>query len=146
MAWHISPTGLQGFSTYWSSAHCILMPSGFAGTEPTYSSGVTEGSKQLAFWESGDSLITNKWQEQPIVTGPEASMSQTILGEGISKTNGKLAFVVGALEAGEIRHPSTLPGVSEDSGVVGLLKAEELQVPVTAIMMHGGNKAPTKTL
>lgn len=40
-------------------------------------------------------------------------------------------------ETEEIKKWSTLLGVSEDSSVVGLLKAEEQQVPVTTTMVHG---------
>lgn len=120
----------------------VYSNAGYAGTEPACVSGVTRRSKQQTSWESGVSLIGNEWQNQPIVTGLDASLAQAIPGEGISRTkNGKFAFVKGLnlpfFEAEEIRHLSTLPGLSEDCSVVGLLKAEEQQVPVTTTVVHG---------
>ena len=41
-----------------------------------------------------------------------------------------------ALETEEIKQLSTLPGLSEDPSVVGLLRAEEQQVPIATTMVH----------
>ena len=46
------------------------------------------------------------------------------------------AFGIAALETEGIEQLSTLPGLSEDPSVVGLLRVEEQQVPITTTMVH----------
>ncbi|KAK4823344.1 hypothetical protein QYF61_001621 [Mycteria americana] len=46
------------------------------------------------------------------------------------------AFGIAALETEEIKQLSTLPGLSEDSSIAGLLRVEEQQVPVATTMVH----------
>ncbi|KAK4818811.1 hypothetical protein QYF61_019740 [Mycteria americana] len=46
------------------------------------------------------------------------------------------AFGIAALEMEEIKQLSTLPGLSEDPSTVGLLRAEEQQVPIATTTVH----------
>ncbi|KAK4826302.1 hypothetical protein QYF61_007149, partial [Mycteria americana] len=46
------------------------------------------------------------------------------------------AFGIAALEMEEIKQLSTLPGLSEDASVVGLLRVEEQQVPTATTTVH----------
>ena len=46
------------------------------------------------------------------------------------------AFGVAALNMEKIKQLSTLPGLSEDPFVVGLLRVEEQQVPITTITVQ----------
>ncbi|GAB0184005.1 hypothetical protein GRJ2_000865800 [Grus japonensis] len=117
-----------------TGAQCTLMPSSYEGVEPISISGVTEGSQQLTVLEVEASLSGNDWKKHPIVTGPEAPC---ILGidylqrRYFKDPKGyRWAFGIAALELEEIKQLSTLPGLSEDPSVVGLLRAEEQQVPI----------------
>ncbi|KAK4807090.1 hypothetical protein QYF61_018431 [Mycteria americana] len=82
---------------------------GYRGTEPIWISGVTGGSQQLSVLKAEVSLTGDKWQKHPIVTGPEAPST---------------------VNTEKIKQLSTLPGLSEDPSVVGLLRVEEQQVPI----------------
>ena len=106
-----------------TGAHCTLMPSSYIGAEPICISGVTGGSQQLTVLEAEVSLTWNEWQKHPIVTGPEAPC---ILG-------------IDYLRRRYFKDPKqlpTLPGLSEDPSVVGLLRVEEQQVPVATTTVH----------
>ncbi|GAB0207225.1 hypothetical protein GRJ2_003188100 [Grus japonensis] len=46
------------------------------------------------------------------------------------------AFRIAALETEEIELLSSLPGLSEDPSVVGLLRVEEQQVPIASTTVH----------
>ncbi|KAK4825629.1 hypothetical protein QYF61_001414 [Mycteria americana] len=116
------------------------MPSSYPGAEPICISGVTGGSQQLTVLEAQVSLTGNEWQKHPIVTGPEAPC---ILGidcfrRGYFKDPEGYwwAFGIGALEIEKIKQLSTLPGLSEDPSVVGLLRVEEQQVPIATTTVH----------
>ncbi|GAB0203396.1 hypothetical protein GRJ2_002805200 [Grus japonensis] len=116
------------------------MPLSHEGAEPICISGVTGGSQQLTLLEAEVSLTGNDWEKHPIVTGPEAPC---ILGIGYLQRayfqdpkGYRWAFGIAALETGEIEPLSTLPGLSEDPSVVGLLKVEEQQVPIAATAVH----------
>ena len=95
------------------------------------------GSQELTVLEAEVSLTRNEWQKHPIVTGPEAPH---ILGlrRGYFKVpkGYKWAFGVAALETEEIKQLSTLPGLSKDPSVVGLLKVKEQQVPIATTTVH----------
>ncbi|GAB0206637.1 hypothetical protein GRJ2_003129300 [Grus japonensis] len=123
-----------------TSAQCTLMPSSSEGVEPISISGVTGGSQQLTLLEAEVSLTGNDWEKHPIVTGPEAPC---ILGldyhqRGYFKDPKGYwwAFGIAALETGEIELLSTLPSLSEDPSVVGLLRVEEQQVPIATTTVH----------
>ncbi|KAK4826885.1 hypothetical protein QYF61_012073 [Mycteria americana] len=123
-----------------TGAQCTLMPSIYARAESICISGVTGGSQQLTVLEAEVSLTGNEWQKHPIGTGPEALC---ILGidyfrRGYFKDpkGYRWAFGIAALETEEIKQLSTLPGLSEDPSVVGLLKAEEQQVPIATTTVH----------
>ncbi|KAK4810593.1 hypothetical protein QYF61_007330 [Mycteria americana] len=107
------------------------MPSSYTGAEPICISGVTEGSQQLTALEAKVSLTGNEWQKPPIVTGPEAPCILGIdyLRRGYFKDpkGYRWAFGIAALETEEIKQLSTLPGLSEDPSVLGLLRVEEQQ-------------------
>ncbi|GAB0209528.1 hypothetical protein GRJ2_003418500 [Grus japonensis] len=107
------------------------MPSRYKGAEPICISGVTGGSQQLTLLEAEVSLTGNEWQKHPIVTGPEAPCILGIdyLRKGHFKDpkGYRWAFGRAALEAEEIEPLSSLPGLSEDPSVVGLLRVEEQQ-------------------
>ncbi|GAB0207032.1 hypothetical protein GRJ2_003168800 [Grus japonensis] len=106
--------------------------------EPICISGVTGRSQQLTLLEAEVSLTGKDWEKHPIVTGPEAPCILGIdcLRRGYFKDpkGYRWAFGIAALEAEEIEQLSTLPGLSEDPSVVGLLRAEEQQVPIATTM------------
>ncbi|KAK4826273.1 hypothetical protein QYF61_006720 [Mycteria americana] len=123
-----------------TGAQCTLMPSSYIGAEPICMSGVTGGSQQLTVLEAEVSLTGNEWQKHPLVTGPEAPC---ILGIGYLRRGYfkdpkgyRWAFGIAALETEEIKQLSTLPGLSEDPSVVGLLRVKEQQVPITTTTVH----------
>ncbi|GAB0195094.1 hypothetical protein GRJ2_001974700 [Grus japonensis] len=116
------------------------MPSNYEGVEPISISGVTGGSQQLTLLEAEVSLTGNEWQKHPIVTGPEAPCILGIdyLRKGYFKDpkGYRWAFGIAALEAEEIEPLSSLPGLSKDPSVVGLLRVEEQQVPIATTTVH----------
>ncbi|KAK4810935.1 hypothetical protein QYF61_013343 [Mycteria americana] len=116
------------------------MPSSYTGAEPICISGETGGPQQLTVLEAEVSLTGNEWQKHPIVTGPEALCILGIdyLRRGYSKDPKGYwwAFGIAALETEEIKQLSTLPGLSKDPSVVGLLRVEEQQVPIATTMVH----------
>ncbi|KAK4810757.1 hypothetical protein QYF61_007731 [Mycteria americana] len=123
-----------------TSAQCTLMPSSYIGAEPICICGVTGGSQQLTVLEAEVSLNGNEWQKHPIVTGPEAPCILGIdyLRRGYFKDPKGYwwTFGIAALETEEIEQLSTLPGLSEDPSVVGLLRVEEQQVPIATTTVH----------
>ncbi|GAB0205180.1 hypothetical protein GRJ2_002983600 [Grus japonensis] len=98
------------------------------------------GSQQLTLLEAEVSLTGNERQKHPIVTGPEAPCILGIdyLRKGYFKDpkGYRWAFGIAALEAEEIEPLSSLPGLSEDPSVVGLLRVEEQQVPIATTAVH----------
>ncbi|GAB0188949.1 hypothetical protein GRJ2_001360200 [Grus japonensis] len=101
---------------------------------------VRRGSQQLTLLEAEVSLTGNEWQKHPIVTGPEAPCILGIdyLRKGYFKDpkGYRWAFGIAALEAEEIEPLSSLPGLSEEPSVVGLLRVEEQQVPIATTTVH----------
>jgi len=122
------------------AAQCTLMPSEFKGSESICISGVTGGSQQLSLLQAEVSLTGQDWQKHPIVTGPEAPCILGIdyLRIGYFKDPGGYwwAFGIAALETEEIKQLSISPGLSEDPSVVGFLRVEEQQVPITTTTVH----------
>ncbi|GAB0205792.1 hypothetical protein GRJ2_003044800 [Grus japonensis] len=116
------------------------MPSSYEGVEPISISGVTGGSQQLTLLEAEVSLTANEWQKHRIVTGPEAPCILGIdyLWKGYFKDpkGYQWAFGIAALEVEEIEPLSSLPGLSEDPSVVGLLRVEEQQVLIATTTVH----------
>ncbi|GAB0210034.1 hypothetical protein GRJ2_003469200 [Grus japonensis] len=98
------------------------------------------GSQQLTLLEAEVSLTGNDWEKHPIVTGPEAPCILGIdyLRKGYFKDpkGYRWAFGIAALEMEEIEPLSSLPGLSEDPSVVGLLRVEEQQVPIATTTVH----------
>ncbi|KAK4811303.1 hypothetical protein QYF61_023355 [Mycteria americana] len=123
-----------------TSAQCTLMPSSYIGAEPICICGVTGGFQQLTVLEAKVSLTGSEWQKHPIVTGPEAPCILGIdyLRRGYFKDpkGYRWAFGIAALEMEEMKQLSTLPGLSEDPSVVGLLRVEEQQVPIATTVVH----------
>ncbi|KAK4828266.1 LOW QUALITY PROTEIN: hypothetical protein QYF61_024931 [Mycteria americana] len=123
-----------------TGAQCTLMPSSYIGAEPICICGVTGGSQQLTVLEAEVSPTGNEWQKHPIVTGPEAPCILGIdyLRRGYFKDPKGYRWAVGiaALGMEEIKQLSTLPGLSEDHSVVGLLRVEEQQVPIATTAVH----------
>ncbi|KAK4811243.1 hypothetical protein QYF61_022140 [Mycteria americana] len=78
--------------------------------------------------------------QHPIGTGPEAPCILGIdyLRRGYFKDpkGYRWAFGIADLETEEIKQLSTLPGLSEDPSVVGLLRVEEQQVPIATTTVH----------
>ncbi|RMB92824.1 hypothetical protein DUI87_30718 [Hirundo rustica rustica] len=103
----------------------------YVGTESISISGVTGESQQLTVLEAEVSLTGNGWQKHPIVTGPEAPCILGIdyLRNGYFKDPKGYcwAFGIAAVETEDIRQLSTLPGLSDDSCAVGLLRVEGQQ-------------------
>ncbi|GAB0210346.1 hypothetical protein GRJ2_003500400 [Grus japonensis] len=95
---------------------------------------------QLTLLEAEVSLTGNEWEKHPIVTGPEAPCILGIdyLRRGYFKDpkGYRWAFGIAALEVEEIEPLSSLPGLSEDPSVVGLLRVEEQQVPIATTTVH----------
>ncbi|RMC21159.1 hypothetical protein DUI87_02017 [Hirundo rustica rustica] len=116
------------------------MPSKYVRTESISISGVTGGSQQLTVLEAEVSLTGNGWQKHPIVTGPEAPCILGIdyLRNGYFKDpkGYRWAFGMAAVETEDIRQLNTLPGLSDDSCAVGLLRVEEQQVPIATTTVH----------
>ncbi|GAB0176080.1 hypothetical protein GRJ2_000073200 [Grus japonensis] len=102
--------------------------------------GALGGSQQLTVLEAEVSLTGNEWQKHTIVTGPEAPCILGIdyLRRGYFKDpkGYQWAFGIAALESEEIKQLSTLPGLSEEPSVVGLLRVKEQQVPITTTTVH----------
>ncbi|GAB0209812.1 hypothetical protein GRJ2_003446900 [Grus japonensis] len=123
-----------------TGAQCTLMPSSYEGAEPISISGVTGGSQQSTLLEAEVSLTGNECEKHPIVTGPEALCILGIdyLRRGYFKDpkGYRWAFGIAALETEDIEPLSTLPGLSEDPSVVGLLRVEEQQVPIATTTVH----------
>ena len=121
-------------------AQCTLIPSDYKGAESVCISGVTGGSQELSVLEAEVSLTGNEWQKHPIVTGPEAPCILGIdyLRTGYFKdTKGYWwAFGIAALSTEKIKQLSSLPGLSEDASVVGLLQVKEQQVPTATMTVH----------
>ncbi|GAB0206933.1 hypothetical protein GRJ2_003158900 [Grus japonensis] len=116
------------------------MSSSYKGAEPIWISGVTGGSQQLTVLEAEVSLTGNEWQKLPIVTGPEALCILGIdyLQRGYFKDpkEYRWAFGIAALEMEETEQLSTLPSLSEDPSVVGLLSIEKQQVQIATTIVH----------
>ncbi|RMC06210.1 hypothetical protein DUI87_15640 [Hirundo rustica rustica] len=116
------------------------MPSRYVGTESISISRVTGGSQQLTVLKAEVSLTGNGWQKHPIVTGPEAPCILGIdyLRNGYFKDpkGYRWAFGIAAVETEDIRQLSTLPGLSNDSCAVELLRVEEQQVPIATTTVH----------
>ncbi|GAB0210275.1 hypothetical protein GRJ2_003493300 [Grus japonensis] len=94
----------------------------------------------LTLLEAEVSLTGNEWEKHPIVTGPEAPCILGIdyLRRGYFKDpkGYRWPFGIAALEAEEIEPLSSLPGLSEDPSVVGLLRVEEQPVPIATTTVH----------
>ncbi|GAB0208295.1 hypothetical protein GRJ2_003295200 [Grus japonensis] len=101
---------------------------------------MTGGSQQLTVLEAEVSLTGNEWQKHPIVTGPEApcilGIDYLCRGYFEDQKGYRWAFGIAALEKEETEQLSTLPGLSEDPSVAGLLRVEEQQVPIATTMVH----------
>ncbi|GAB0197950.1 hypothetical protein GRJ2_002260400 [Grus japonensis] len=105
-----------------------------------YKDYIEGGSQQLTLLEAEVSLTGNEREKAPIVTGPEAPCILGIdcLQKGYFKDpkGYQWAFGIAALEAEETEPLSSLPGLSEDPSVVGLLRVEEQQVPIATTTVH----------
>ncbi|KAK4818478.1 LOW QUALITY PROTEIN: hypothetical protein QYF61_014180 [Mycteria americana] len=127
-----------------TGAQCTLMPSSYTGAEPICISEVAGGSQQLTVLEAEVSLTGNEWQKHPTVTGPEAPCILGIdclrRGDFKDPKGYRWAFGIAALETEEIKQLSTLPGLSEDPSVVGLLRCQSIPQWCTI-----SNIAPTET-
>ncbi|RMC04379.1 hypothetical protein DUI87_19200 [Hirundo rustica rustica] len=123
-----------------TGSQCTLMPLGHVGTEPISIARVTGGSQELTLLEAKVSLTGKEWQKHPIVTGPGAPciLGIDFLRNGYYKDSKGLrwAFGIAAVEAEGIKKLNSLPGLSEKSSAVGLLKVEEQQVPVATLTVH----------
>ncbi|RMB99702.1 hypothetical protein DUI87_23704 [Hirundo rustica rustica] len=119
---------------------CTLIPSEYVGTEPISIAGVTGGSQELTLLEAEVSLTGKEWQKHPIVTGSGAPciLGIDFLRNGYYKDSKGLrwAFGIAAAEAEGIKKLNSLPGLSENSSAVGLLKVEEQRVPVATSTVH----------
>jgi len=116
------------------------MPSDFKGSESICISGVTGRSQELSVLEAEVSLTGQELQKHLVVTGPEALCILGIdyLRRGYFKNpwQYRWAFGIAAVETEEIKQLSMLPGLSEDPSIVGLLRVEEQQVPITTTTVH----------
>ena len=105
------------------------MSSSYQGVKPICISGVTGGSQELTVLEAEISLTGKEWQKCAIVAGPDTPCILGIhyLRRGYFKDpkGYQWAFGIAALETEEFKQLSTLPGLSEDPSLVGLLNVEE---------------------
>ncbi|PKU30913.1 hypothetical protein llap_18782 [Limosa lapponica baueri] len=90
--------------------------------------------------EAEVSLNGNKWEKHPIVTGLDVPCILGIdyLKRGYFKDpkGYRWAFGVAAVETEDLTQLSTLPGLSDDPSVVGLLRVKEQQVPIATGTVH----------
>ena len=90
--------------------------------------------------EAEESLTGNEWQQHPSVTGLEAPwiLGRDHLRRGYFKDpkGYRWAFGIAALSTEKIKQLSSLPGLSEDPSVVGLLRVKEQQVPIATMTVH----------
>ncbi|KAJ7427234.1 hypothetical protein WISP_08898 [Willisornis vidua] len=86
------------------------------------------------------SLTGDKWKKYPIVTGQEAPCILGIdyLRRGYFKDpkGYRWAFGVATVATKKFKQLSTLPGLSEDPSVVGLLRVKGQQVPIATTTVH----------
>ncbi|PKU42319.1 hypothetical protein llap_7387 [Limosa lapponica baueri] len=98
------------------------------------------GSQKLTVLEAEVSLAGNEWEKHPIITGPDAPciLGIDFLKRGYFKDpkGYQWAFGIAAVETEGITQLSTLPGLSDDPSVVGLLRVKEEQVPVATATVH----------
>ncbi|OPJ79376.1 hypothetical protein AV530_010999 [Patagioenas fasciata monilis] len=117
-----------------------MMPSNHKGSVSVSIEGVTGGSKELTLLETEVSLTGNKWERHPILTGPDAPCILGIdyLRRGYFKDpkGYPWAFGTEAAETEDIKQLSTVPDLSDDPSVVGLVKVKEQQVPITTMTVH----------
>ena len=116
------------------------MPSSYKGAELIFISGLTGGSQQLTVLEAEISLTGNEWQTYPIVISLDGPciLGVDYLRRAYFKGTKEYqwAFGVADLENDEVKQLLTLPGLAEDPSIVGLLKAEKQQVPITTTTVH----------
>ncbi|PKU43550.1 hypothetical protein llap_6154 [Limosa lapponica baueri] len=133
-------TGEGWEATVWSPTRQVAEATEGVGEESVTMAGVTGGSQDLTVLEAEVSLTGNKWEKLPIVTGPDAPCILGIdyLRKGYFKDprDYQWAFGVVAVEMEEVVQLSTLPGLSEDPSIVGLLRVEEQNVPVATTTVH----------
>ncbi|XP_041878276.1 uncharacterized protein LOC121661803 [Corvus kubaryi] len=110
------------------------------GSEQVSISGVTGGSQQLTLLEADVSLTGKQSKKRSIVTdpGPPCILGIDFLRSGYFKDPKGLrwAFGIAAVEAEGIRQLNTLPGLTKNPSVVGLLKVEEQRVPIATSTVH----------
>ena len=98
------------------------------------------GFQELSVLEAEVSLTGNEWQKHPVVTGLEAPCLRGIdyLRRGYFKDPKGYwwAFGIAALSTEKTKQLSSLPGLSEDLSVVGLLWVKEQQVPIATMTVH----------
>ncbi|OPJ66325.1 hypothetical protein AV530_009188 [Patagioenas fasciata monilis] len=86
------------------------------------------------------SLTGKKWQKHPIVNGADAPCILGIdyLRRGYFKDpkEYRWAFGIAAVDTENIEQLFALLGLSEDSSVVGLLMADDQQVPIATTTVH----------
>ncbi|KAK4831830.1 hypothetical protein QYF61_019588 [Mycteria americana] len=100
-----------------TGAQRTLVPSSYKGAEPICISGVTGGSQHL----NAPSILGIDCLRRGYFKDPKGYW---------------WAFGIAALETEEIKELSTLPSLSEDPSVVGLLRVEEQQVPIATTTVH----------
>ena len=97
-------------------------------------------SRQLSVLEANVSLIGDKWQKYPTVTGPEALciLSADYLRRRFPQRPKRVLvdFGVATVDAERIKRLYTFLSLLEDPSGVGLLWVEEQQVPIAAVTVH----------
>lgn len=123
-----------------TGAQCTMMPLNHKGSVSINIEEVAGGSKELTVLETEVSLTGNEWERHPVLTGPNAPcvLSVDCLRRGNFKDAKGYRWVFGitAVESEDVKKLSTLPGLSHDCSVVGLLKVEEQQVPIATTTVH----------
>ncbi|PKU37290.1 rna-directed dna polymerase from mobile element jockey-like [Limosa lapponica baueri] len=122
------------------SQQCVLAVQKANGILGCIKTSVASRLRELTVLEAEVSLNGNKWEKHPIVTGPDALWILGIdyLKRGYFKDpkGYQWAFGVAAVETEDSTQLSTLPGLSDDPSVVGLLRVKEQQVPTATATVH----------
>ncbi|TRZ07220.1 hypothetical protein HGM15179_019886 [Zosterops borbonicus] len=95
---------------------------------------------KLSVLEAKVTLAGYKWEKHPIMTGPETPcvLDTDYLRRGYFKDpkGYQLAFGVATMNTVKIKQLSTLPDLSEDLFIVGLLQVEDQQVSIATRTVH----------
>ncbi|XP_051644219.1 uncharacterized protein LOC127471397 [Manacus candei] len=116
------------------------MPLEHKNTETVSISRVTGGYQELSTVQADISLTGDQWEKHSVVTGPEAPciLSMDYLRRGYFKDLKGYCWAFGVATGIEEKSKqlSTLPDLSEDPSIVGLLRVKDEEVPIAMTTIH----------